>query len=142
MSLAIRAATRADLPTLLAIERESFVRPHWEAEDFLKAGCLVAELDGEIAGMLVARQTFFGDTTQPPEREILNLAVARRFRRRGIATALLEEEMSRKAVFFLEVRESNTAAQQLYRKFGFMEIGYRPNYYQSPLEGAIVMQMK
>jgi [ribosomal protein S18]-alanine N-acetyltransferase len=142
VSPAIREATPADVPALLQIEQESFSHPHWTAEDFLKDDCIVAELDAQVAGLLVAREIYAGIGTSPPEREILNLAVARRFRRRGIATALLNHELRRTAVYVLEVRESNLAAQQLYRKFGFIEVSRRLNYYQSPNERAIVMKMK
>ncbi len=142
MNPVIRPATRADLPALLEIEKASFAQPHWTAKDFLRDRCMVAETDGRIAGLLVSREVFSGENGTPPEREILNLAVAPHFRRRGIATALLTHELKRKAVHILEVRESNAAARELYRRFGFIEIGRRPNYYQSPSERAIVMQMK
>ena len=139
----IRNATAADAPALLQIEQESFSHPHWTPEHFLKYNCIVAEIDSEVAGLLVAREIYPPDVSSGAEREILNLAVASRFRRRGIATALLNHELSRDAaVYFLEVRESNLAAQELYRKFGFIEIARRPNYYQSPVERAIVMKMK
>jgi len=138
----IRQATRADVPALVVIERESFSRPNWTAKDFLGEECLVAEIDGQIAGLLVCRQTFPGDLTSLPEREILNVAVARRFRRQGVASALLRHLLAEKAVYTLEVRESNVAAQQLYRAFGFVEIAHRAGYYQSPPERAIVMQVK
>ena len=138
----IRDATPADLPALVEIERESFAQPHWTAADFLKNECVVAEMDDQVAGLLVAREIYRENITSPPEREILNVAVASRFRRRGIATALLTHELSRGAIYFLEVRESNVAAQELYRKLGFIEIARRPNYYQSPNERAIVMKMK
>jgi ribosomal-protein-alanine N-acetyltransferase len=42
----------------------------------------------------------------------------------------------------LEVRESNVAARRLYERLGFAEIARRPNYYSSPVETAIVMEMK
>ena len=142
MRLVIRRATPADLPMLLEIEQESFSHPHWKAEDFLKNDCVVAEYDDQVAGLLVAREIYGGDATSPPEREIMNLAVAPRFRRQGIATALLNHEFRRAATYTLEVRESNVAAQKLYRKFGFIEVASRSNYYQSPNERAIVMKMK
>ena len=138
----LRPATEADLPALLEIEQQSFSHPNWTADDFLENDCTVAEIDGEIGGFLVAREIFPGDATSPPEREILNLAVAVPFRRRGVASALLKYELGRKAICFLEVRESNLAAQKLYRKFGFTEIAERPHYYQHPKERAIVMKMK
>ncbi len=138
---AIRLATAEDIPALLEIEQESFSNPNWNANDFLRGECIVANLDGLIVGFLVSRQTFAGNAAALPEREILNVAVARQFRRMKIATALLSHELSRKATHFLEVRESNQAAQALYRKFGFVEIGQRMNYYERPIESAIVMKM-
>jgi ribosomal-protein-alanine N-acetyltransferase len=60
----------------------------------------------------------------------------------GIASSLLAFELKRDDIFFLEVRESNHGAQTLYRQFGFIEIGRRPDYYQNPSETAIVMRSK
>ena len=42
--------------------------------------------------------------------------------------------------FYLEVRESNQAARNLYKSMGFQEVNIRPEYYQFPLEAAIVMK--
>ncbi len=142
MTLVLRPATRADVPVLLEIERESFSHPHWNAGDFVEDECQVAEVENAIAGFLVSKQVFAGDANSPPEREILNLAVRVRYRRLGIASALLTQELARKTNCFLEVRESNVAAQTLYRRFGFLEIARRDAYYQAPVETAIVMRMK
>jgi ribosomal protein S18 acetylase RimI-like enzyme len=138
----IRSATRDDLPVLIEIERASFSHPHWRPEDFLVYNCIVAELAGHVAGFLVSREAFPGDKRSRPEREILNLAVAPAHRRAGIATILLKHELSRGSIHFLEVRESNLAAQALYRKMGFSEVGRRSGYYEMPTERAIVMKMK
>lgn len=142
MSPVVRAGKARDLATLLEIEAQSFSEPNWDARDFARYDTLVAELDGAVVGFMVSRQTFAGDRDDPPEREILNIAVARAFRRKGIATLLLRRALASGAVHFLEVRESNTAAQTLYRKLGFVEIGIRPKYYAHPEETAIVMQLK
>ena len=142
MNLVIRTATLPEAAVLAAIERESFGRPHWSVEDFRRYDSLVADTGGQIVGFLVSRQTWASLNGLPAEREILNLAVLPSHRRMGVASALLDRELSRYATFFLEVRESNTAAQELYRRFGFTEIDRRPNYYQSPSEPAIVMRMK
>lgn len=136
MNLIIRPATSSDIADLVAIENECFTSPNWQADDFLKQECRVAELNGRIVGFIVSREVF------PGEREILNVAVAAASRRQGVATALIQEELSWSREFFLEVRESNLVAQELYRKLGFVEIGRRPKYYQSPDESAIVMNMK
>jgi ribosomal-protein-alanine N-acetyltransferase len=85
---------------------------------------------------------FAGDPANPSQREILNVAVAPAFRRQGIATALILHAFRGSGEVFLEVRESNLAAQELYRKLGFLEVGRRYDYYQSPAETAIVMNMK
>jgi len=137
---AIRPAVELDLPALDEIERKSFA-DHWVAKSFLEYSCIVAEIGEEIAGFLVSREIFAGSRDAPPEREILNLAVATQFRRRGIAGLLLGHELSRQAIFYLEVRESNTAARALYGKFGFREINRRTGYYRHPPETAIVMKM-
>jgi ribosomal-protein-alanine N-acetyltransferase len=138
----IRPATVEDLPALLEIERECFSQPHWTLEDFRKYNCIVAEVEQQIAGFLVFRETYPGDITSLPEREVLNVAVASNFRRQSIATHLMRHFLSCRAVYFLEVRESNIPAQKLYRKLGFTEVARRPQYYESPIETAIVMKMK
>ena len=142
MTLAIRPAIPEDIPVLLEIEHESFSHQRWRAKDFLADECIVAEADGRVVGFLVSRQISGGNPADLPEREILNIAVTPLFRRMGVAKALLEQEVRQKAIFYLEVRESNDAAQNLYRQLGFAEIGRRTKYYQEPSEGAIVMQMK
>jgi len=138
----IRPATRSDLPALTAIEESCFPRPHWDAGDFLRFRCTVALAASEIGGFLVSRQTAPADSLGGAEHEILNVGVDPRFRRSGLATALLLAEIQPGATYFLEVRESNFPAQSLYRKLGFREIGRRPRYYSNPMETAIVMQVK
>ena len=142
MTLALRPAEPADLPALLRIERECFPRSPWSGEDLAADDCTVALLDGRIVGFLISRQTFPAAQGELAEREILNLAVSPNFRHRGVATALVKHELQGRAVHFLEVRESNVAARALYRKLGFEEIGRRPQYYDLPVETAIVMRMK
>ena len=142
MKPTLRTAREEDIPELLAIEAVSFNHPRWSGADFLKYACCVAEAEREIAGFLVHRETFAGDADTRPEREILNIAVAPRFRRQGIAGVLLHQQLASDCTCFLEVRESNVAAQTLYRKFGFVEVGRRKNYYANPPETAIVMRVK
>ena len=139
MNVTIRPATPKDLPAVLEIEKDSFPSQHWSEEDFLSYRCTVIEAEGQIAGFVVMRELFNGP---PPELEILNLAMAPVFRRLGLASVLLSSELQPGRTYFLEVRESNTAARRLYEKFGFREISRRANYYRSPPETAIVMQVK
>jgi ribosomal protein S18 acetylase RimI-like enzyme len=136
----LRPATDADLLALVELERLAFAFPNWPADTFLRYDCTVAEVNGQLAGFLVSRPIFPGTATAPPEREILNLAVAPPYRRTGIATLLMQFEFRYSALSLLEVRESNLAAQALYEGLGFTEISRRRGYYDNPPETAIVMQ--
>ena len=136
MKLKLRTATIDDGPSLEQIERECFSHPHWRAESFLHYQCTVATAKDLIAGFLVSRALV------AEEREILNVAVRPEWRRHGVASLLLQNELTRGGTFFLEVRESNLAARALYSRFGFREAGRRVDYYQFPNETAIVMRMK
>ena len=103
---------------------------------YLGYDCLVAIDDGHVAGFLVSRQT------TPGEREILNVAVAPSERRHGIARRLIAAELERsRGQWFLEVREFNTAALNLYKTCGFQEAGRRDSYYHNPPEPGIVMKL-
>jgi len=81
------------------------------------------------------------------EAHIVNIAVLSEYRRMGIADKLLKvltdygvfKENDPVSVFFLEVRQSNSAAIELYRKHGFKEYGIRKNYYRNPSENAVLM---
>src|ERR1700733_2727884 len=124
----LRPASEADVQALVEVERLAFEGPNWPADTFLRYDCTVAEVNGQIVGFLVSRQIFAGSSTAPPEREILNLAVVPVHRRNGIATLLLQFEFLNKAMFLLEVRESNLVAQALYERLGFVEISRRKGY--------------
>ena len=78
------------------------------------------------------------------EGEITNVAVRPECRKQGIADAILDtafmEAQKRGAEkIYLEVRQSNIPAQQLYEKHGFESCGLRKNFYRKPTEHAIVM---
>ncbi len=80
------------------------------------------------------------------EWELQYIVVSRKFRRRSLATLLLNELVeharSRNAdAIFLEVRESNQAARALYCKVGFTETGLRKSYYSNPAEDAILCRL-
>ena len=79
------------------------------------------------------------------EGNIVNIATAPAFRRRGCASAimkgLLEAAESKGCVrVTLEVREHNIPAQSLYRSFGFTPAGIRRHFYSFPDEDAVVME--
>jgi [ribosomal protein S18]-alanine N-acetyltransferase len=139
----IRLASPADAERLLPIERRCFSDP-WSFEAFeellrppLGLG-LLAERAEEVRGYLVARVV-------AGEGEILNLAVAPEARRNGLGAELLGAGIVAIAAagareVFLEVRERNRAAQQLYQRQGFRPVGVRSGYYRNPVEDAIVLR--
>ncbi len=136
-SYTLRAGAPGDLERVGQIQAASPEAAQWNPVRYLDYDFEVAEVEGRVAAFLVARET------APGENEILNLAVDPAYRRRGLATALMESVECRHAgQFFLEVRESNLAAQNLYRGLGFDVVGARPRYYENPVEPAIVMRLR
>jgi ribosomal-protein-alanine N-acetyltransferase len=89
----------------------------------------------QVVGALAWREV------APDEREILYLETLPRFRRAGVATRLLRDLVKDfRGTVYLEVRESNAAAIQLYSRFGFTTAGKRAGYYQHPEEAALVLK--
>ncbi|AZZ90473.1 ribosomal-protein-alanine N-acetyltransferase [Hahella sp. KA22] len=144
--LAFRLMTEADLSLVLHNERGAYSHP-WTEGVFKEclAGaseCWVALYNNEVVGHAVTSMVI-------DEAHLLNLCVARALQGNGVGlsfmTFLLERFRAQNMVeLFLEVRASNAAAVQLYRKLGFNEIGYRKAYYPASdgREDAIVMSMK
>lgn len=141
----IRRMTLDDLAQVVAIDKVSFSLPwpersfRFEIADNPASRAWVAELDGKIVGMIVAWLLV-------DEAHIATIATHPEFRRQGIASRLLihaleymRSEGARTSV--LEVRESNAAAQEMYRKFGFEESGRRPRYYRDNNEDAVLMTL-
>ncbi len=136
-AIKLRPGGPADLDEIRTIQECSPEAACWKPEDYLVYQILVAVDDAAatVAGFLVWREA------GPGEAEILNLAVGPGYRRRGIATMLLNAVISQgPGVFYLEVRESNRAALEFYAKLGFESVGKRPKYYYDPPEAAVVMK--
>jgi len=100
---------------------------------------LVAERAARVVGYIIAH---YG----ADEGEILNLGVDPAERRRGAGRELVETmlaDLRARGVrgVYLEVRESNTAAQHLYAQLGFARVGRRPRYYRLPVEDAVVLRV-
>ncbi|HEM3542548.1 ribosomal protein S18-alanine N-acetyltransferase [Streptococcus suis] len=87
----------------------------------------------EIVGFLAVQ-------TVLDEMEILQIAVRADFQRLGIASQLMAAVMDWDGDIFLEVRESNSAAQALYTCQHFTKIGKRKDYYRNPVEDAVIMK--
>jgi len=132
---------KEDLDRVMEIENAVFPSP-WQRSFFLSdmnrphSLALVAELDGWIAGYVVA---WGGE-----ELHVANVAVAPEYRRMGIGLALLKAVMEfagtiRAASLYLEVRRSNEGAQRFYRGLGFVPTYVRQGYYENG-EDAIVME--
>jgi ribosomal-protein-alanine N-acetyltransferase len=87
---------------------------------------------------------FSGIWVLSDEAHITNIAVRQRYQHQGIgellliATIDLSKEMKAN-IMTLEVRASNIAAQNLYRKYGFTQVGTRLGYYLDNREDGIIM---
>lgn len=155
-AMKVRAATPADIPAIMTLAQQDATAAHWTSQEYLKIFKsdllvqrygLVGEENGEILGFAIARELQIQPVPESePEWELENLAVAPAARRRGIATRLLDE-LLRMALdhgatnILLEARESNQAARALYRKWGAVESGRRPGYYQNPEESAVLYKL-
>lgn len=145
LTYAIRPAVLSDCEGLYAVEVDCFSIP-WSKESIeadLAAGeralYYVIEVAGEIIG-------YAGAWLVADEGQITNIAVKKAFRREGygaILTRKIQKELFKRGAeeIFLEVRLSNVAALELYRRLGFTVKGIRKNYYQEPVEDAYVMSV-
>ncbi|HKG95983.1 MAG TPA: ribosomal protein S18-alanine N-acetyltransferase [Gemmatimonadaceae bacterium] len=156
MSVAIRSAAGADLDSVLAIERESFSDP-WSRASFSQ----LLDRPDALFAVAVTRDTRAGGRASRDgaprgvagyvvawfvvdEAEIANLAVAGAHRRLGVGAALLDAALAAAhrrgaRTVYLEVRDSNRAARELYASRGFTQVARRRNYYRRPVEDALVM---
>jgi ribosomal-protein-alanine N-acetyltransferase len=87
---------------------------------------------------------FVGMWMMVDESHIINLAVRGDCRGKGIGELLLIASIDtaaslKAAVATLEVRVSNTIAQNLYTKYGFSQVGLRKKYYTDNNEDALIM---
>lgn len=138
----IRKMQQSDLPQVCEIEKANFSLP-WSEKSFKDSMerndtvFLVALTGAEVAG-------YVGCYCIAGTGEITNVAVKASHRRKGIGGMLLEKLYEEGAAldtqeFFLEVRESNEAAIGLYSRQGFVEEGIRKNFYEQPVEDAVIM---
>ena len=142
MKYMIRKAVQSDLAAMCEIEKECIADP-WSLAAFESsfaadgAVFLAAEAEnGEVCGFITANAVL-------DEINIYNIAVDERFRRQGVASALLSElEKLKPYSINLEVRESNASAIALYEKCGFEQVGKRKNFYSKPTENAVLMTKK
>lgn len=142
MDIILRKMTETDVADVLKLENTCFNSEAWDEISFLyRIGheetflCLVACVGDECCG-------YISTCSQLGEMTIDSLAVAKDYRRLGIATKLIDEAtfLCKPLRTVLEVRESNFPARELYRSLGFREMTLRRGYYDNPEEDAVVME--
>jgi ribosomal-protein-alanine N-acetyltransferase len=143
------AAIPADVPEMLALERQSFTHPWSEgnfrdvvADPSRMTALVLREGRGEGRTAVVA---YCICQLVADELHILDLVVAADRRRQGLGRWLLGFALDRARRrgaerAFLEVRRSNEAALGLYRVLGFRLLAERRDYYRDPGEDALVLE--
>ncbi|MFN2468762.1 MAG: ribosomal protein S18-alanine N-acetyltransferase [Gaiellaceae bacterium] len=140
----LRPLSNRDLAAVEAIERESYPTP-WSRAMFageltkpssICQGAFDSETGALVGYMIISRYV--------DAWHVMNVAVARDHRRRGIATALLDRlfELTadeKRRGYTLEVRVSNVDAIRLYERLGFRSRGVRRGYYTDNREDALIM---
>lgn len=140
-NIIIRDALVTDIERLCDIDNDCFSQP-WSAVSFLNemehdfSVCYVAYTDDTVVGYINAR-------TMYDETDINNVAVSPLYRKRGIGEKLVrhlcDKEQDSITKINLEVRLSNCNAIHLYTKCGFEKTGERKNFYEHPVETAVLM---
>jgi len=141
----IREMRQADVPCVVALEREAYDFP-WTTGIF--RDCLLA---GYLSLVIEHRRALRGYaimSVAAGEAHLLNLCVAADSRRAGYGRLLLEAAIAHARRsgadrIHLEVRPSNTAALALYQAYGFERIGLRQRYYRARMgnEDAILLAL-
>lgn len=145
MNAMVTLATTDDLPAILALEESGFVQrsrwidkswlPELTGPEFFTPG--VRDADGVLRGL--ASFQVIAEVA-----DLNRVVVDPKFRGQGFGAALLaaglEWATDRGAErMLLEVEWANEPALALYRRFGFVEISHRVNYYGINAD-ALVMQ--
>ena len=142
----IRPLEDRDVDAMCAIEHLCFAMP-WSKESILHdlhenvcARYLVLTVDGVLAA-------YAGMWLIIDEAHVTNVAVHPDYRGRGYGERILRAlmDLAREnlmGLMTLEVRRSNTVAQSLYHKVGFIDVGYRKRYYEDNKEDALIMYIQ
>lgn len=134
--------TADDVKQVAAMEKICFTVP-WSEKSFYE------EMQNKLAVYFVAADKdkcigYAGFWNVSGEGGITNVAVLPDYRRMGVGNMLIRAMIKEAAalqlkLLTLEVRKSNTAAQRLYEKYGFENIGERKRYYSDNGEDAFIM---
>jgi len=144
VTVELRRLELRDLPAIETIERASYPTP-WSRSMFagelarpssISLGAFDPETDELVGYLIISRYV--------DAWHVMNVAVAADWRRRGIATTLLERLFEvtsddERRGYTLEVRVSNTGAIRLYESLGFHGRGVRRAYYTDNREDALIM---
>jgi len=124
-----------DLDTVAALEASLQVFP-WSRGNFADSlavghSAWVLRVGGDLIGFSVVM-------TVIDEAHLLNIGVCQRYQGQGYGARLLRHAMENARLnhaskLFLEVRPSNERAVELYRHFGFRQIGLRKGYYPATI---------
>ena len=146
MTIEIRQATVLDLPEIMKLETASFANDAWPEETFKSE--LAAKHTYYILALeenLVVGYAGLSKLPGSGQADIQTIAVREDKRGLGIGKKLMDTltlqatELGAKEIF-LEVRADNSAAQKLYKLFGFKQIGTRKKYYQPDGVDAFIMK--
>ena len=142
----IREMTLQDVDQVHMLEEMAFSMP-WSRQDFVDmtenkdALYLVVEEDTQPGTVIAC----CGMRNIVGEGDISNVVVHPDWRKQGIAKKMLTELLRRGEeeygveAYTLEVRKGNVDAVNLYYRLGFTEEGVRKNFYEKPVEDAIIM---
>lgn len=141
-SIKIVLLTESDLGQVTALESDNFSAPY-KREDFVEVirnqnkYYYIAKEGTQVVGIC-------GLVIVCGEGQLYNVSVKATNRKQGIATKLLLyalEQGSKLGVYeyTLEVRKSNMQAIHLYKTLGFQIEGERKNFYEHPIEDALIM---
>ena len=139
----VRLLEAADLEPILRIEQRAMANPWNEGQLRAEQSAGNGMAWAAESGKTLCGYAFF--RTCAPECELLHLAVAPERRRQGVGAELLRQALAHFAgthfaACFLEVRASNQAARRLYEQFRFVQVGQRKNYYNQPVEDALLLR--
>ena len=141
----IRWMIRRDMADALEIENDGFEFP-WSEDDFIRClrqrNCIgmVAEQEDRVVGFMIYE-------LHKTRLHLLNLAVSKDYRRRGVGGQMLAKltaklSTQRRTRILLEVRETNLPAQVFFRTQGFRAVSVLRDFYDDTTEDAYLMQYR
>jgi len=141
-----------DIPVVEELEQRCFVSP-WSGQTYYNE-----LVHNQLSFYWVLRPHPPGVAGVPPilayggywltgdEAHIVTIATHPDYRRQRLGQLLLEQMIKRAHMggaydITLEVRAGNLAAQEMYKKLGFVTVGLRKRYYQDNGEDAVLMTL-